>query len=200
MTTKRPTLREMRMRRGGALKLSGQGRHGGALRLSGQGRHGGALKLSGQGLSPKEMAMLQKVKALVQRKRQSGAGIADVIPNIVALIEKLGIPITPILWNKFILPIISKTFLSKFSTSSRKDILKFLKIGGGLTLAGAGLTLSGGRHRRKRTVKRKVGRPRKIGGRHRRVGRPRKVGRPRRKVGGRRALTQTQLKKLFAQL
>ena len=56
MSTKRPTLREMRMRkRGGALAPVG-----------------GALRLAGQGLTVAQIKKLQKVKTLIKRKQQQG--------------------------------------------------------------------------------------------------------------------------------
>ena len=156
-TTKRPTLTEMK--RGKGLKLAGQG-----------------LGLAGRGLTPKEKLMLTKVKVLILKKQQSGSGLSTIIDSIVKLVEKLGFPLTPILWNKFIFPIISKTLLRGVDPSTVRSIREFLKMGGGLGLAG-------GRHKRRR--KKKVGRPRKVGGRHK-AGRPRKVGRPRRKRNKRR--------------
>ena len=113
MSTKRPTLREMQMikmlgmKRGGALRLSGQG-----LVLSGQG-----LVLSGQGLTAKQIQQLQKVKALVIRKQQQGAGVSAIIGSIFKFVEKLGIHLTRTLWDSSILPILRRTILKNSSQS-----------------------------------------------------------------------------------
>lgn len=82
-------------------------------------------------LSAQQKKLVEGVKKVIIKKVQSGSGLSSVIGAVIKFIEKIGIPVTKLTWNLFILPMVDLLFLKKLPASQRDTVIKFLKIGRG---------------------------------------------------------------------